>query len=509
MAELRALMAEIRELKAKQHALESRLDKQQKAPPQHQHADRGAVKTVKSDPPAPVSLDKLPGVTLTPGGFFAAESVYRTHWMGSDIVEGFQNIPFANNPAGHTDEFRFSARQSRLSLRADGDVDPSTHLTGYVEIDFLGAAQTANSNQTSSYNPRIRQLYTSLDLNEFDLHFLAGQAWTLATTNSNGIKPETILTPPQIDAQYIPGFVFARQPGLRITKNFGKEFSVAFAAEEAATTFAAVPANVAPGFTNVATLPGGGVPLVVSAPLGGGLYNSSNNYSFNRMPDLIAKVAWDPTILDRHIHVEGFGLLRDFTSRAYLGNHSVWAGGGGASVIVPVVPKLLDFQVSGAIGHGIGRYGASGLPDATTSITGAPLPIQQRMLLIGAIGHVTPQTDVYAFAGGEFSSAQPQFETVGGTTYAGGYGNWAYDNSGCGIENSGLLPAALTVCAGQTKSVRQLTGGFWHTLYSGSFGKFKAGVQYSYTVRDGFQGLGGSPQGRNSMIFTSIRYYPF
>ncbi len=203
--------------------------------------------------------------------------------------------------------------------------------------------------------------------------------------------------------------------------------------------------------------------------------------------------------------MEGFGILRDFVDRTYWGNHQVWGGGAGGSVLVEVLPKLLDFQASGAIGRGIGRYGAGGLSDATTSITGAPLPIHERMLLVGAIGHVTPQTDVYFFAGGEFSSPQAQF----GFGNVGGYGNWLYNNVGCDIENAAPVPAALTTCSGQTKAVRQLTGGFWHTLYSGSFGKLKAGVQYSYTVRDLFQGIGPTPQGTNNMVFTSIRYYPF
>lgn len=489
-------LAEIRALKARLRELEGRLDKQERI------ARHEAGKVVKGEPSS-IGPDKFyyKDITITPGGFFAAESVYRTRWMGSDIVTGFQNIPYGNLPASHTDEFRFSARQSRLSLRVDGVVDPSTHITGYIETDFLGAAQTANSNQTNSYTPRIRQLYTSVDMNEFGLHFLAGQAWTLATTNKEGIKPETVLTPPQIDAQYIPGFVFARQPGLRVTKDFGKEFSVAFAAEGAATTFAGLGSPI----IGTTALPGGGAPITSSAPLGGGLFNAMNNYTFNRMPDFIGKVAWDSVLLDRKVHVEGFGILRDFVDRTYWGNHQVWGGGAGGSVLVEVMPKLLDFQVSGAIGRGIGRYGAGGLADATTSISGAPLPIQERLLLVGAIGHVTPQTDVYFFAGGEFSGPQAQF----GTGVVGGYGNWLYNNVGCDIENAAPIPPAFTTCSGQTKAVRQLTGGFWHTVYSGSFGKVKAGVQYSYTVRDSFQGIGPTPQGTNNMVFTSLRYYPF
>jgi hypothetical protein len=94
-------------------------------------------------------------------------------------------------PSSHTDEFRFSARRSRLSFLTLGDVNPATHLSGFGEFDFLGAAQTANSNESNSFNPRIRQLYMTVDQDDFGAHLLAGQAWTLATMNLVGIVPRT------------------------------------------------------------------------------------------------------------------------------------------------------------------------------------------------------------------------------------------------------------------------------------------------------------------------------
>ncbi len=52
----------------------------------------------------------------------------------------------------------------------------------------------------------------------------------------------------------------------------------------------------------------------------------------------------------------------------------------------------------------IGRYGAASLPDSTFSSTGAIQPIHERQVMIGLTAHVTPKTDVYVFAGGEFAS---------------------------------------------------------------------------------------------------------
>jgi hypothetical protein len=524
-------LAEIRALKAKLHQLEHRLDAQAQEQKREKvkaaaaaHAQPGGL-IVKGDNDR-LWPDKFyyKGITITPGGFFAAESVYRTRWMGADVNTPFQNIPFGNNIASHTDEFRFSARQSRFSLLVQGDVNPATHLTGYVETDFLGAAQTANSNESNSYNLRMRHLFLNADWDTFGLHLLAGQTWSLITMHSRGIRPDTALTPPQIDAQYIPGFVWARQPGIRLVKDFknefpgfGKDLAIAFSAEGAATTWAPPgPVFVPPGapFAITNALPLIGAPFTVAPAVGGGLFNQTNNYSFNRMPDLATKVAWDPTILDRHIHVEAFGLLRDITNRAYYGNHSVWGGGFGAGVIVPVVPKLLDVQVSGMTGRGIGRYGAGQIQDTFFSLTGAPLPTHERMLLAGATLHATPQTDLYVFAGGEFAASQPKFNWVGNNLFVGGTGNWLYNTSGCGFENEfagvpAAIVAAATACSNQTKAVRQITGGIWHTLYNGPFGKLKAGAQYSHTQRDGFVGIGGAPKGTENIVLTSFRYYPF
>lgn len=519
------VLAEIRALKERLHKLEHRLDKQARSTPKESPKPKTEASASADKPEGErVWPDKFyyKGITIKPGGFFALESVWRSRWIGADVNTPFQNIPYGFFATGHTNEFRFSARQSRFSMLVKGDVDPSTHITGYVETDFLGAAQTANSNESNSYNLRVRHLYSNLDWDDFGLHLLAGQSWSLATMNTEGgIKPDTVTPPPTIDAQYVPGFVWARQPQLRLVKDFGKQFWVAFSAEGAANTFAAY-GLLPPGLPGTTVLPINN-PILFGQPAGGGLLNIVNSYSLNCMPDLIGKVAWDPDFGDRKIHVEAFGLMRDFTTRAYWGNHSVWGGGVGGGVVVPIIPKFLDFQVSGMTGRGIGRYGAAQMSDATWTVTGAPLPIHQRMLLVGATLHATPQTDLYVFAGGEFAARQSQYAQYGPTLVVGGYGNPFFNNLGCNVENDALtttpfLSAGTAAnaafggalsCAGQIKSIRQITGGFWHTLYEGAFGKLKAGAQYSYTVKDAFPGFGSTPKGVENMVLTSFRYYPF
>ena len=77
-----------------------------------------------------------------------------------------------------------------------------------------------------------------------------------------------------------------------------------------------------------------------------------------------------------------------------------------------------------------------------------------------------------------------------------------YTNAGCFTEGS-------SVCNGNTHSLKQATAGLWQKLYVGPFGRAQVGVQYSYTERQSFVGVGGAPLSKTSMGFVSFRYYPF
>jgi hypothetical protein len=452
--------------------------------------------------------DKLyyKGVSITLGGFLAAEGIYRDHDIAADIASNFNAIPYKNNSVGHTQELRGTARQSRISALVQGDAAPDIHLAGYGEIDFQGAAQTANSNQTNSYNPRIRHMYATIDWDNFTdvgsgLHLLAGQNWSLATLNSKGITPRNEVTPPQIDAQYIPGFVFTRQPQLRAAMNWGPEWWGAVSLENPQTTFY-TGANALPASTHL-----------VYNVTGGSGFNSANTLSLNHIPDVIAKVAFEPTMGERTAHLEAFGLFRAYYDRYNVTptgtvinyqNENTYGGGFGFGAIFPLVPKVLDLQASGLFGKGIGRYGASSLPDVTFTPQGHVKPIGETMLLAGGTWHANPLLDSYAF-GGQERDDEAATALVGGAVVPYGYGNPLYDNRACFSET----PASGTACIGNTKSVTQGTIGFWQKIYQGPFGRAQFGIQYSYTERKAFEGMGGAPKADENMIFTSFRYYPF
>ena len=484
-------------------------------------------------------------LTITPGGFFAAESVFRSRTVQGDINTPWASIPFG--PQSGTNEYRLSSRATRIAGLAEAQITPSLLVSGYGEFDFQGSGVNSNENQSDSFVPRIRNLYAALDFTDFGFHVLAGQSWSLATLNSKGITPRNEVTPPSIDAGYVPGFVYKRQPGIRITKDFGQKLWLSIAAEQPQTTYSGCTAGV-----NGTTIPVGntGTSSGVTCQLPGvGILNGATstagtnitNFSLNHVPDVIGKAAYEARFGERDVHLEGFGIYRDLYDRDQFAtqnlisqtaqNHDTTGFGVGGGLIVPVLPRKLDFQASTLYGRGVGSYGTSQFSDATFNPNGSAAPITTLALMGGFTAHVTPSIDVYAFGGEEV--AQPKyFGTNAADTPATvfGYGSPYANNTGCYntalTTNSAAGPGSAASCTGNNKRIWQLTGGMWDKLYKGSFGEVRVGVQYSYTERELFAGNAttagtgaaagavfgparNAPSQNEHIVFTSLRYYPF
>ncbi|HTT83077.1 MAG TPA: hypothetical protein VMF67_06330 [Rhizomicrobium sp.] len=449
------------------------------------------------------------GVTVKFGGFLAAESVYRSREEFADIGSSFSGIPYSNSPQAHADEMRMTARQSRITGLVQGDVDPVTHLAMYGEFDFMGAAASANSNESNSYQPRVRALYGTIDWDDPGIQFLAGQDWSLVTLSKNGMSPQgdqqgsdAVLAPPTIDAQYVPGFDWTRQPQLRVVKNFDDEVWLGLSAENPQTTFGGTVPDVPGLYYNSGNGFNGGTGSA------GAEFNPGITLSLNHVPDIIGKVAVEPSMFDRMVHLEVFGLYRDFydrygtlTNLTDVSTHDVSGGGIGGAALIKLIPTVFDIQADAMYGDGIGRYGSGQLPDATFKPDGQIAPLIENMELVGGTWHTTPALDIYVYAGREYDAARAY--DVGTTAY--GYGNPLYVNTGCFS-----LSAALTAkCVGNTQQIDQITTGLWGNPYNGDWGRVRIGLQYSYTERKAFEGVGGRPVASDNMIFTSFRYYPF
>src|SRR5438128_1796999 len=138
-----SLNSSVSDLKASTEVLKTTVAKEQ--------AD--AQKAEETGPPAV----KYKGVSLTPGGFIAAETAYRQRAESADINTQLNGIPYPGNALSKVSENVFSARQTRATLLGESKVG-SAKLTGYFEMDFLGAGTTSNNRQSNRYVFRQPQL---------------------------------------------------------------------------------------------------------------------------------------------------------------------------------------------------------------------------------------------------------------------------------------------------------------------------------------------------------------
>jgi hypothetical protein len=406
------------------------------------------------------------GISLTPGGFLAGETVYRTKATGGDIPTAFSSLPYEKADAYSLGEFYGSARQSRVSLMAQGKTSWGT-LRGYYEADWLGAGITSNNNQSNSYVVRQRVLWAQAETNNH-WAFTGGQLWSLATEDKVGISNLSgdIMTPQTIDPNYVTGFVWTRQYGFRLTKTT-KHVSFGVAAENPELLYTASLAGNTPyAVLGSAGQNGGNYNAAISAsatttyvqnytneagtttylPVYNTVVANTNiaNISFNRMPDFLAKVAIDPG----WGHWEIFGIARSAHETVYPGvttdilkyggqtdietgaavapkattagsfSNSILLGGIGGSMRVPLGPgNKLVFGAKGLLGPGVGRYGDTTLSDTTANSSGLLEPIHNVSGLFTLEANPTPRLAIYLNYGGDYAGREdfafPDSTTLG------------------------------------------------------------------------------------------------
>ncbi len=482
------------------------------------------TKVVKNAPDVwetPMSIH-LKGITLTPAGFVAAEFVRRSRELGSDLPTPFNSLTMPGASQSNLPEFFGSARQSRPTVFVGGRL-ANVALSAYVSADFLSAGVTSTATQTNSYTLRLRQAWAQA---KFDngWKFLGGQMWSLVTENRAGIAPSDDLgkvndaRPATIDPGYNVGFTFARQYGLRVTKDFGDKVSVALAIENAQGTL---------------TTHGNADNFLLGEAGASNSYNTTSNYTANPSPDLIAKIAFDPGFG----HYEIFGVATRFQDRVFpcvepvVGavcpttstgayNASKEGGGFGANARWNFDNKHIIFGLHGFGGSGIGRYGAAQLSDLSINADGTIHLVKDLQGLVTLEYHAK-KFDVYSYVGSEYAARTYSFDPLmnEGAGANVGYGAPTFKNYGCYTEtappgNGGFTPGTLANCTADTRAMIEGTAGFWYTMYSGPKGRFRFGTQYSYVSRQTWTGANSTgapgalgPEGLDGMVFTSFRYY--
>jgi len=505
---------------------------------------------------SPVISIHFRGITITPGGFAEAAFVRRSRALGADLTTPFNSLTLPGASQSSMSEFFGSARQSRPSVYVDGRLK-NVEFSSYISGDFLSAADTSSATQTNSYSFRLRQAWGQA---KFDngWSILGGQMWSLVTENKQSIAPSDDLgktndsRPMTIDPGYNVGFTFARQYGVRLTKDFSHKVAVAVAVENPQATLtshgnadnfllgeAGATNSYNDAITGCAT--NSYTPTGATTPVYYVTCTPAATYSFNPSPDIVAKVAFDPGFG----HYEVFGLYDRFRDRVFpcanflIGtsgpcptdpkvtgpssagayNASKNGGGFGANARWNFYAKHIVFGLHGFGGSGVGRYGAAQLSDLSIHANGTPDLIRNFQGLTSLEWH-GKKLDVYLYTGAEYDSRTSDYD-LDTKTYV-GYGSRLFNNSGCHTEatpsisvTAGFNPGSLSKCTGDTRAVIEGTAGFWYRFYSGPRGRFQFGTQYSYVTRQTWSGVGpagskapgGSPEGLDNMVFTSFRYY--
>ncbi len=498
------------------------------------------------------------GITITPVAFFAAEGVFRQRSVNSDVNTPLNSIPLPSANQGHVSELNFTGRQSRLGGLFEGNAG-NYKLSGYFEADFLGTGTSSNNNQSNSYVLRQRQIWGKVETNG-GFAMTGGQTWSLVTENRRSTDTRTEIQPQTVDAQYLVGYSWERQPGFRIQQKFGDlksgMFTAAMSLEQAQIT----------GFTAAGTIPN----QYFFGGLGqnGGLYNAAastasgattctassatppvitctttvttgniTSYANNVAPDVIVKFAYDRPL----VHFELGGLARFMRDEYYpvtayggtaaaptysyaaantvpLQNHTSSAGGifGSARVYLQ---KYAEVAVQAMAGQGVGRYGSAQLADATLRPNETLEPIHNYHGLFSLETHPTPKLDVYAYYGGEYAQrtvyTTPQGALIGyappNLSNAGCYDLPAAVSTTIGTGVGGTL--SPTSCAEPTKYIQEGMFGFTYRLVSSpKFGRLQYQATYSLINRQLWAGLGSSttpvsPRAQDGMIHVSMRYY--
>ncbi len=415
---------------------------------------------------------------FTPVGFMDITGVWRNHDVGSGIGTNFGGIPYGDTASTNLSEYRMSMQNSRVGFRVDA-LTHGAHIMGYMEADFLGIVPSPTNLAVSSNSNPLRSRLYWLDIRKGDWEFLGGQTWSLATPGRTGISPlpGDIFFSQDMDTNYQAGLVWGRIPELRFVVHPSKTLAFAIAADS--------PDQYAGGSA------GGGLITPPSALTsmeneldGGGTTGwAANTNSPNVAPDLIAKLAFDPS---HKFHIEVGGIERNFklwnpsTATTYTAT-----GGGGFVNLNFQLFKGMRILTNNYVSDGGGRYIFGQAPDLIIKADGSPSLIHASSTVTG-LEYTHRNSLWYAYYGGI---------NVGR--------NWGTDSSGKTFGYG--YPGSAS---SQNRTIQEATFGLNQALWHNpSYGAVNFISQYSYLTRDPWSVATGSPaNAKVNMVFFDIRY---
>jgi len=414
---------------------------------------------------------------LTPVGFMDLTYFSRSTNVGSGIGTNFGSIPYNNTAQGNLSETRLSAQNSRIGLRVDARVK-DTNILGYLESDFLGFVPVNAEVSSNSNSLRLRLYWVNVRRGKFDI--LGGQSWSLLTPGRKGISPlpADIFYTQVIDTNYQAGLVWERIPQLRFVYH--------------ATPMVAMGLSLENPEQYIGGSAGGGLvtlPTDVATAYATQLNNGNTTLSVpNLHPDIVAKLAFDPKVGERDLHIEVAGLVRSFKLFNPNSRQSFTTTGGGGSVNINFeLVKNLRLVSNNFFSDGGGRFIFGQAPDLIVRGDGSPSPVHSASTVSGLEWQASRDTMLYGYYGGVYIKRNIAIDPANGHLV--GYG---YTGSP----------------GGQNRSIQQGTAGFIQTFWrDAKYGALQFMGQYSYLTRNPWFVATGQPDAARSNIFyLNLRY---
>lgn len=439
-----------------------------KAPAAAPAAQAAAAPQVDTNgkPFSPLSF-RIGGAEFTPGGFLDTSLAFRSTNVGTGVATQFNSIPFNNTQAGELTETRFSAQNSRVTLKVTDNPTKNLGVTGYLEVDFAGYLPANAYVVSNSYSLRMRQAWTALRKGNWEL--LAGQGWTLLTPNRVGTStiPAELFIGLEQDANYLVGLTWGRQGQVRFTYHFTPSWTLAVSAEnpeQYVTSATVLPSFVTSQIDNTSGLS--------STP--------------NVRPDLIAKLAYDTKVGGKSLHFELAGLSRQFKTVTTTGvTHGAQGAGGSFGSVLEAFKNfrvILTTFYSGGGGRYITGYG----PDFIVGPDGSISPVHSMAGIAGIEYSPAPKSTIFSYYGGDYF--WPNYVRTGASSYL-----------GFGFPGSS---------SSANRQIQEATLGYAHTFFRNpNYGAFQTYTQYSYVTRAPLYVAPLSPASAHThMVFVGLRY---
>ena len=434
---------------------------------------------------SPLSF-RIGGAEFTPGGFMDFTAIFRSVNTGNPGGTNFFAIPFSNTIAGHLTETRFTAQNSRISLKAT-DKFGKNDVTGYVEMDFLGN-DAANVFVTSNSHTFRQRLYF-LDLKRDKWEILAGQSWSWLTPNRVGLSPypSDVFYSQDMDFNYQVGLTWTRAPQFRVAYHPNDHWALGVALE------------------NPEQFGGQGeitFPNAFNAQLAGQIDQANISSTPNLHPDIIPKIAYDTDVNGKHFHVEAAGLMTGYKVTnlptvlgATFVKHSKEGAGLEGAVNLEVV-KNFRLVANGFWSDGGGRYQFGMGPGLVVLPTAAGTDVTISLVhsysgIFGFETQVTPHTMFYGYYGGDYFQRNFALDTSAGAPP----GRFV----GFGAPNS---------ANNNNRAIQEGTLGWIQTFWRNpQFGALQLITQASYLTRAPWFVAAGAPKNAHlAMGWVDIRY---